>query len=481
MILFYSPHDAREAAGLLRGCTKLKGDGRAIEVGVLESPFKPAGWIGAAEAADTRGGAGMSGADLSAAIGSLGASDKALVVLSHENMNKVREVSRTDLLAVVEGGVPFGAFIEEAAGAGLYFPHEPDALMSGATVAELIMDGTIFATEGRFGGLREYILSLEIVTPAGEIIKTGSRSIKDVAGYDIPGLVLGSGGLCGMISSVTFRLLPARGTRLHFACMETDAVLRSAVPEIHRELDPVFMEIFGEKGSALLAEKLRMKVPSGGRLLVGELQAAEKGREKELLDKLRRYFPASEAVSRLEPAQVEEHRRYPLIALESVEKGYSLLHLSYDETGAIETTLRSINSVTLYPHRFHFYSPYKVDNEGAPKEEQAFACSREFDEYLIAVLGSALTSGMEAGPSLLSQAVSSRGAMEVLGWSNERLCRRRVDIDVLGLRGEEGAGTGGRAGGAASAIDGRAKQQQILGDIADRIFDAFDPQGIMIR
>jgi hypothetical protein len=80
---------------------------------------------------------------------------------------------------------------------------------------------------------------------------------------------------------------------------------------------------------------------------------------------------------------------------------------------------------------------------------------------------------MEAGPSLLSQAISSRGAMEVLGWNNERLCRRRVALDGLELPDEKP--------GRASAIDGRAIQQKILSDIAGRIFREFDPEGIMTR
>lgn len=493
MINFFSPQNAREASEILRTCRKLKAEGRTVAVGVLESPFKPAAWITATQSMSQE-----------LTIDSMGPSDEALVILSHARMNKIREISKSDLLAVVEGGVTFGAFIQEAAKAGLYFPHEPDALMRGVTIAELIMDGTIFATEGRFGGLREYVLSLEIVTPAGEIIKTGSRAVKDVAGYDVTGLVLGSGGLCGMVSSVTFRLLTAPGTRLFFACLETPHVLRAALPSIHRDLNPVFMEIFGEKGTALLAGRFAEVGATAGRgeanakgargeakpeasssadepqsaahskrLLIGELQASEANRETELLEKLREYLPSSEAVSSLEPPLVEEYRRYPLLALGSLDKGYSLLHLSYDETGATDTAVRSLNSMTLYPARFHFYSPYKVDNDGGPEGPRAFSCSREYDEYLMAVLGSALTSGMETGPSLLSQAVFSRGALEVLGWNNERLCRRRVALDELDLPAQKPSG--------ASVIDGRAKQQEILNDIAERIFREFDPEGIMTR
>jgi hypothetical protein len=465
MILFFSPKDAAEAAGILRGCSARKAEGRRIAVGVLESPFKPAAWLSAAE---------LGAVSSERAFESIGASDEALVIVSHARMDRIREISTSDLLAVVEGGVKFGAFIDSTTKAGLYFPHEPDALLRDATVAEVIMDGTIFAAEGRFGGLREYILSLEIVTPAGEIIRTGSRSVKDVTGYDIAGFVLGEGGLCGMIASVTLRLLHAPGTRLHFACHASPRELFDAAAALHRSLNPTFMEVFGDRASAILAGPLGVEaLPAGGTLLVGEAQAAERDRERELLGKLRAHLSRPEAVRSLTSGELGEYRRYPLLVLDSLEKGFSLLHLAYDETGAGEPAIANLSSSTLYPTRFHFYSPYKVEAEVGPEGPLAFACSKKYDEYLMAVLGEALSSGMQVGSSPLIEAVSSRGHMEVLGWHNARLCRRRVPLSELDLpAGEAGSG---------KVHDDAKKQHEILRDLEGRIFRQFDPQSIMMR
>ena len=60
------------------------------------------------------------------------------------------------------------------------------------------------------GGLREYVLSVELVTGGGEIARFGSKAVKDVAGYEVIGLLIGGGGRYGMITEVTLRLLPAR-------------------------------------------------------------------------------------------------------------------------------------------------------------------------------------------------------------------------------------------------------------------------------
>ena len=470
MILFFSPQDSLEAAGLLRACTGRKAEGRKVAVGILESPFKPAAWLSAAE---------LGSVSSAKAFESVGPSDETLVVMSHARMDRIREISASDFLAVVEGGVKFGAFIDETAKAGLYFPHEPDALMRDATIAEAIMDGTIFRTEGRFGGLREYILSMELVTAGGEIIKTGSRSVKDVTGYDVAGLVLGSGGLCGMISSVTFRLLGAPGTRLFFACSGAAQALRDAAAAIHRDLNPAFMEIFGERASSILLARLAAEAGTAEAnnasraLLIGEVQTSEKGREEDLLAKLRSHVAEPGTVQELAPALVGEYRRYPLLALGALKEGDSLLHLAYDEAGTGGTAIKELNTCSLYPSRFHTYIPYGIQDEVGPDGPLIFACSKKYDEYLMAVLGRALSDGLEAGSRPLEQAIAARSSMEVIGRYKDRLCRRRVPLDELSLPVEEPKARG--------AMDGRLKQQDILNDLAGRIFREFDPQGIMIR
>jgi len=493
MILFSSPQDAREAAALFRASSERKAEGRAVSVGLLESPFKPAAWLTAAE---------LGSLASAKEFETVGASEETVVVMTHLRMDKIREISRSDYLAIVEGGVRFGAFIDAVTKAGLYFPHEPDALMREATIAELIMDGTIFRTEGRFGGLREYILALEIVTPAGEIITTGSRAVKDVTGYDIPSLVLGSGGLCGMIASATLRLLVAPGTRVPFACSGTAAALRGGAAAAHRELGLAFMEMFGERGAELL--RGRMAAVEGARgeqtpvagaargagaaggaaghggsgsrlLLIGEVQTPERGRENEVLEKLRRHFADAGEVRALSPELVAEHRRYPLLALDSLTSGDSLLHLAYDDEAGGGAPVTGLDSCSFYPARLDAYIPYGIHDEVEPNGSPLlFACSKKYDEYLIAVLAKSIEAGHEAGSRPLAEAISARGVMEVIGRHNDLLCRRRIPLDELSLP----AGEGPRASGAHGKIKSR---QDILNDLAGRIYREFDPQGIMIR
>jgi FAD/FMN-containing dehydrogenase len=270
-ILTFAPRNAEEAAGIFRAVSAAAEAGRKIRAGILESPFRPA-----------------AGVDLPAAHSSIDEivrsadAEETLVLLSHAAMDRIHEVSAKDFLAVVGGGVRFGELVDAVGKAGLYFPHEHGAATRDATVAGIIMAGATFRTEGRYGRLREYLLSLELATPSGEVIRTGSRSVKDVTGYDLTGFLIGQGGVCGMIAKVTIRLLPAPGTRIRFVCEGTRSALESLVGEIRRKLSPAFLEMLSE-----------------GRL-VGELQSAVRGKEEALLGSLSALAPEGVRFTKLD-------------------------------------------------------------------------------------------------------------------------------------------------------------------------------------
>jgi len=304
-ILTFAPRNAGESAELFRACGAAAAAGRRIRVGVAESPFGPA-----------------EGLDLPAAHSSIediaqaSGAEETLVFLSHSSMNEIHEISRSDFLAVAGGGAAFGAFIDAVRKAGLYFPHEPDRATRETTIAGIIMGGAAFRTERRFGRLREYILSLELVTPGGEIIRTGSRSVKDVTGYDLAGFLMGGGGRCGMIAKATIRLLSAPGSRLGFLCEGDRVALESLAGEIRKRFEPAFLEMFPADGSGAAGDGSPATAS-----LIGELQSAARGREQALLDSLSGLAPEGVRVSRLELAALAATGGTPLAERSAGDEG----------------------------------------------------------------------------------------------------------------------------------------------------------------
>jgi glycolate oxidase len=143
-------------------------------------------------------GTGMSGGSVPARGG---------LVLSLERMNRILEVDEENLIAVVEPGVVTGDLQREVEKRGLFYPPDPashDFCTIGGNVAECA--GGLRAV--KYGVTKDYVLGLEVVLPTGEIIKTGGRTLKSVAGYDLTKLIVGSEGTLGIATTIILKLLP---------------------------------------------------------------------------------------------------------------------------------------------------------------------------------------------------------------------------------------------------------------------------------
>jgi glycolate oxidase len=134
------------------------------------------------------------------------------VVVVLTRLNRILEISRPDLVAVVEPGVVLTRLKEAAEAQGLYYPPDPasaDFCTIGGNVAECA--GGAVAVQ--YGVTRDYVLGLEVVLPTGELITAGTRTMKGVVGYDLTRLFLGSEGTLGIITRITLRLVSKPAAR----------------------------------------------------------------------------------------------------------------------------------------------------------------------------------------------------------------------------------------------------------------------------
>ena len=141
------------------------------------------------------------------------------ILISVERMNHIIEVDDQNLIAVVEPGVITNKLDEELKDRGLFFagyPMSEEFCFIGGNVAENAGGGKAV----KYGVTGQYIQGLEIVSPTGDIIQLGGKRVKDVTGYNMVQLMVGSEGTLGIFTKIFIRLLPPvlRCARLFWCC-----------------------------------------------------------------------------------------------------------------------------------------------------------------------------------------------------------------------------------------------------------------------
>jgi glycolate oxidase len=138
--------------------------------------------------------------------------DGALTVV-FTKMNSILEIDTANLTATVQPGVINADLNKTAADHGLFYPPDP------ASYETCTIGGNVAENSGglrcvKYGVTRDWVAGLEVVLADGSIIRTGGKNKKDVAGYDLTGLFVGSEGTLGLVTEVTVRLLPLPPAKL---------------------------------------------------------------------------------------------------------------------------------------------------------------------------------------------------------------------------------------------------------------------------
>lgn len=130
------------------------------------------------------------------------------VVLNTRRLDRIVSIDVEERLAVVQPGVITADLRSAAADVGLFYPPDP------GSVAISTIGGNVATNAGgmccvKYGVTGDYVLGLQAVLADGRVMRTGRRTVKGVAGYDLTSLLVGSEGTLGVVTEITLRLLPA--------------------------------------------------------------------------------------------------------------------------------------------------------------------------------------------------------------------------------------------------------------------------------
>ncbi|OQA42515.1 MAG: putative FAD-linked oxidoreductase [Chloroflexi bacterium ADurb.Bin325] len=166
------------------------------------------------------------------------------ICLNLARMNRILDICIPDTLAVVQPGVITLDLQKAVEKHGFFYPPDP------ASVYQCTIGGNVATNAGgprclKYGVTGDYVLGLEVVVPGGRVLRLGGRTIKNVSGYNLMGLFIGSEGTLGVVTEVTVRLIPkpaaqmtalAAFPRLADACEAVGNILQAGVVPLVTEL-----------------------------------------------------------------------------------------------------------------------------------------------------------------------------------------------------------------------------------------------------
>lgn len=135
------------------------------------------------------------------------------IVIHFSKMNKIIEIDKENLIAIVEPNCVIGELNKELDKLNLFFPPDPSNLAV-STVAGAVALCAGGPRTFKYGNTKDYVINLEVVLANGEIIETSKNIAKNVTGYNLTNLFVGSEGTLGLITKITLKLIPKPQTRL---------------------------------------------------------------------------------------------------------------------------------------------------------------------------------------------------------------------------------------------------------------------------
>lgn len=129
------------------------------------------------------------------------------IILNFSKMNKIIEINKENMTAVVEPGVVLGDLQREVEKLGLFYPPDPSNLAV-STIGGSIAQSSGGAKSFKYGTTKDYIIDLKVVMADGEVLQTGSNTIKNATGYNLGSLFVGSEGTLGIVVEATLKLIP---------------------------------------------------------------------------------------------------------------------------------------------------------------------------------------------------------------------------------------------------------------------------------
>ena len=258
------------------------------------------------------------------------------IVLDMSRMDKVKEVSVGDMWCIVEAGVVYNDLNAELGKYGFQFPCAPGSAEA-AQIGGMVALNASGQKAVKYGATRDYILGLTFVKANGEIVHSGTKTLKDSSGYQLARLLVGSEGTLGVITEVVLKLATKPKTSASvLAAFNTPEDAGKCVSAIVAK--PIIVaacELMDRVSIEAVNKALNNPLPDCQALCIIELDGEPEvvDRELKLVEEIARSVGASHVHATHDKALIKkwlDARASVMVALGSLKPGYSSVSLADD-------------------------------------------------------------------------------------------------------------------------------------------------------
>ncbi|EKG3605440.1 FAD-binding protein [Campylobacter upsaliensis] len=215
-----------------------------------------------------------------------------LILSFEKHMNQILEIDLENLVAVVQPGVINIALQKEVAKHKLFYPPDP-ASMEYSSLGGNVSENAGGMRAAKYGITKDYVMALRAVLANGDIIRAGKRTIKDVAGYNLAGILIASEGSLAVLSELTLKLIPM--PKLKKTAFATFASVKEAMNAVYKSLaggvNPVSMEFLDNLSIRAVEEKFHKGLNvEAGAILICDVDGNVRESVEEDLKCLREHF-----------------------------------------------------------------------------------------------------------------------------------------------------------------------------------------------
>ncbi|WP_263833231.1 FAD-linked oxidase C-terminal domain-containing protein [Sulfurospirillum oryzae] len=215
-----------------------------------------------------------------------------IILAFEKHMNKILEIDMENMVAVVQPGVINMALQKAVEAQGLFYPPDP-ASEEYSTIGGNVSENAGGMRAAKYGITKDYVMALRAVLPNGEIIRAGKRTIKDVAGYNIAGIIIASEGTLACITEITLKLIakPKMSQTAMGIFPSVDDAMNAVYKTMAAGVTPVAMEFLDNLSINAVEQKYNKGLPKdAGAILITDVDGNTQDELTQQLDVIEKAF-----------------------------------------------------------------------------------------------------------------------------------------------------------------------------------------------